>query len=82
MFSLLGIVYQVYQQRILGSLTESHYLLVSEGPFSQFLIQLFLEDLKLCMSFSQLLLELGDLLSVLLILSPAEYDSIYIKCCV
>lgn len=46
--------------------------MVSEGLLGQFFVQLFLEDMELRMSLSQLLLELGDLLIVLLILSPVE----------
>lgn len=48
-------------------------LLVGERLLGQLLVQLFLEDLELRMSLGQLFLELGHLVSVLLILSPAKY---------
>lgn len=53
--------------------------MVSERLLCQFIVQLFPEDLELGVSLSQLLLEPGNLLSVLLILSPAEFVKQLIK---
>ena len=47
------------------------HLLVGERLFAEVLVQLLLQDLELNVGLCQLLLEPGDLLSVLLILSPA-----------
>lgn len=49
---------------------------MGEWLLGQLLIQLFLEDLELWMGLSQLCLEPGNLLSVLLILSPERYNII------
>lgn len=53
--------------------------MVSERLLCQFIVQLFPEDLELGVSLSQLLLEPGNLLSVLLILSPAVFVKQLIK---
>lgn len=55
------------------------HLLVCERLLGHLLVQLLLEDLELRIGLSQLLLEPGDLVSVLLILSPVRYNLLHMS---